>query len=272
VIIEQRITDLAQVDDLGDNISRVSIVRETRKSPEPFYARTSDVTAALDGAKKQVDALDKIDAFQVLNPACDVSILTDVPPQALIFTPNWRSRGGLPGPFAAADGVVAPTPETLFRYDHHNDRLVAFTTNAPVSIPFVSGGAISSAEYWDLPALADLLEAHPWVKQVFFDAGRPSGWDHIPASLSVLLVLPQDVYEALQDIQGGTGRVSDALFFLPRYPDSKTARASSLGTDPLGIASALRTDEYEHPGEEWDYGPSFPALEKRFEKQDVLWQ
>ena len=272
VIIEQVTTDMVQVINLDTGFSHVNFAFETtRPAPEPFFASTEQVRQVLAAnPDKPVDALADqrlVRRYLPLNPACTESIFTDVPVQCFYWD-NWRAWGGLPKPFADADSDNVST-NTLFSWDQRENLVYSFATGKPVSIAFVAGDYDASARYYDLDALAALLVEHPWIREVGYDSGRPGHYDHVPASLSVVVSLPQDVYEAALAAVSASEHyrsISELLFGAP----SRSVKPVGVDADLLGIASAVRNCPYVEPQDEWASGETFGALEKSLPSSSAM--
>lgn len=274
MIIEQHLTDMVDVTDLPEGISRLTFAFEaTKRAPLSFYASTEQVQQVLaaNPAEPVTSLADTrtVRQYLPLNPACTESFLTEIPIECFYYD-GWRSRGNMPKPLAEADADVPVTPETLFSWDPNDMKVYSFVTGKPTSIAMTAGGHLASAEYYDLDALAALLKDHPWVKAVAFDGGRPDYYDHVSASLSVILTLPQDVYDAALATAAMAPYHCSIDYLLFQQPCRTEPLDGPLGPDPLGIASAVRTTKYKAPQEEWDRGETFPALESLPHPRDLL--
>lgn len=159
-----------------------------------------------------------------------------------------------------------------YRYVGYDEAFVQLNSNTPANrvfyLDYIMG---ASGRYYDLPALEVLLAKHPWVLDVTAERGRPGGYDHVPAGLAVTVLLPDEVFAqicadparvaARKQIEAQYTRpavygsatyapsaheVAEALFLAPKYADYTGA----LGSDPLGVAGALRATEYVDPDDD----------------------
>jgi hypothetical protein len=273
-IVEQAITDMVEVTDLDHGVTLLTFAWSTRPAagrtaPTAMLARTADVDAVLaPGATSTpvTDLADTVTSWHLLRRAEGVpDIIGDVPWE-IARDMRWREQGGLPSLFvdpaeAAATGF---DPADLIAIDYQSGAFTSFLTSAPLSRALLVD---VSAEYYDLPALAAILDAHPWVAGLHYDSGLGGGPDHVPPRLHVRVLLPQAEYEqVLAADPTGPGYATElALFTAPRYGED--GRSAILGHDPLGVAAAIRTSPYPHPTEEehyYDGGETFPALAEAY--------
>lgn len=155
--------------------------------------------------------------------------------------------------------AMPPDLSRVVRCDFATHSFYRFRAERPISRPYRLDGVGLSARRLRLTVAAEILAAHPWVLSVELAAGRPGSYDHVPASVVPIVLLPQDVHDAFHDHLAATRdpgvtahRLETATTWYvpgPGDPDPDPGGfCAALGFDPFGLAAArVSEDDYDEP-------------------------
>jgi hypothetical protein len=253
-IYEQTLKDLVLVETKGD-ISWLTFAWQSRHSGEPlsFFAPTKDVNKIVGKKKGVLDsrAVDKLaslpqfHAFKMEHP----NLIEDESVQENLY-PSWKDM---------YDKLYLPDQEawdnieshTLGRFDGSSLILRGFPDDKLIDqlvrVEYIAG---PTAESFELDKLKSLLEENPKVKTITFDHGRTGAFDHIPAGYDISISMSAKELEQIKKhfTYLSPHDIGNALFWSAKYQ-----KDFGLGIDPLGLKSAVRTEEYHYPEMEQDW-------------------
>lgn len=129
---------------------------------------------------------------------------------------------------------------------------------------------------FDLDKAEDVLENHPWVKNVYQEPGQRWGMDYNPGRLVVDFKVPDEVWDAMVEWDnrpgarkhmrgverpGRTHMMPDvsmhliwAVIATEEQDKNSQVWSDKVGKDPLGLSVALRSEPPYRYGEEEDSG------------------